>query len=80
MYHPLLDDLTKIKDADLDSKILDLSKKYHIAAKYGSNEICSQIVIILESLKDERSLRYKKNLKNTIKNDDNDLDSLINVE
>lgn len=30
MYHPLLTDIRKIKDSDLEEKVMDLSKKYGI--------------------------------------------------
>lgn len=80
MYHPLVEDLSKIKDNELDNKILDLNRKYFIAARSGQGNLCSQILTILESLKEEQSSRHKKMLQNTIKKDDNDLENLINVE
>ena len=80
MYHPLIEDLSKIKDNELDNKILDLNKKYFIAARAGQGNLCSQISIVLESLKEEQSTRHKKMLMNAIKKDDNDLENLINVD
>ena len=32
MYHPLVSDPRKFKDQELDDKIQELSKKYHLAA------------------------------------------------
>lgn len=80
MFHPLLDNPKSFKDVELESKILDLSKKYHIAARSGNGGLCSQILIILESLKEEQSNRQKSSLEERIKKQNKDLDDLINID
>lgn len=80
MYNPLLSDPSKIKDADLENKILDLRKKYHIAARMGHSQICEQIIMALNLYKEEQSRRHLESMQKIIKNQDKDLDDLINVD
>ena len=80
MYHPLLGNPADLKDAELDAKILDLSRKYHIAAGMGQGGPASQIVIALEMYKDEQYRRQMEASRNLGKKDNDDLGNLINVE
>jgi len=80
MFHPLVEDPKKLKDADLDKKILDLTKKYHIAARSGQGGICGQIAAILEMFKEEQHARYKRSLDTTAKKESQGLDDLINID
>lgn len=80
MYNPLLEDPSKIKDADLENKILDLQKKYHIAANLGHGSVCEHIVSILEVYKSERQKRHFEATQKLLKNQSKDLDDLINVD
>ena len=79
MYHPLLDNPANLKDAELENRILDLTKKYHIAARMGQGIVCEQIITILSSLKDEQSRRGQEMIKKTQSNQNKNLDDLINV-
>ena len=45
MYNPLLPDPSTLKDAELDQRINELSRKYHIAARTGMNQVIPQILI-----------------------------------
>lgn len=80
MFHPLLPDLSTLKDADVEAKIADLNKKYHIAARSGNGALCSQIIIALEEYKTELQKRLLNQSKVAMKNQNKDLDDLINVE
>jgi hypothetical protein len=80
MYNPLLPDLSTLKDAEVESKIAELSRKYHIAARTGMNEVLPQILVSLEAYKHELTKRSAQALKNSIKNSNNNLDDLINIE
>lgn len=80
MYHPLVDDPRKIKDQDLENKIQELSKKYHIAARMGQGGICNQILTTLEMYKSELQRRQMENMQSLVKKQNKDLDDLINVE
>lgn len=80
MYHPLLDDPTLLKDQDLELKILDLSKKYHIAARMGQGSACQQIIIALNMYREEQSRRQYELIQRTIAKQNKGLGDLINVE
>lgn len=80
MFHPLLENPAKLKDAELESKILDLSRKYHIASRMGQGGICQQIIFALEAFKTEQYQRQISATRSAIKKQDTDLDDLINVE
>ena len=79
MYNPLLSDPSKLKDADLDGKILDLTKKYHIAARMGHGAVCDQIISALNMYKEEQYRRQVEATQKLAKRQDKDLDDLINV-
>jgi hypothetical protein len=49
MFNPLLEDPSKIKDQDLEKKILDLTQKYHIALRLGQGGLAQQVVLTLET-------------------------------
>jgi hypothetical protein len=57
MFHPLLEDLTKLKDQDLENKIADLNKKYHAALRFGQGSAAHQITLILDSIQAEKQRR-----------------------
>ena len=80
MYHPILGDIKKMKDADLEDKILDLSKKYGIAMRLGQGSAGQQIVMILDAYKTELSERQRKSLETALTKKNKDLDNLINVD
>jgi len=79
MYHPLLENPDKLKDQELETKILDLTRKYHIAATMGQGGLCNQIQCALDMYKDEFSKRTQRSLNTTIKKQDKGFDDLINV-
>lgn len=80
MFNPLIDNLSKLKDDDIESKIQELTKKYYLAARSGQGIICGQIVTILDMLNDELKTRYRKRLEDIQKNGDKNLDDLINID
>lgn len=76
MFNPLLENPASIKDSELEAKILDLSKKYSIAARMGQGLVCQQIQVIIESYKAEQEKRRLSSLKTNNK----DFEELINIE
>jgi hypothetical protein len=80
MYHPLLDDPSKLKDQDLENKILDLSRKYHIAARMGQGGVAQQINVALDAYKSEQHRRQMENSQTMLKKQNKGLDDLINVD
>lgn len=80
MFHPLLGDARELKDLELENKILELSKKYHIAARMGQGGVANQIAIALDMYKSEQYRRQIETVNNLINKEDKDLDDLINVD
>ena len=74
-----MEDPTKLKDADLDSKITDLTKKYYIAARMGHGAVCNQIAMALDMFREEQYRRQVEATQKLAKKQDKDLDDLINV-
>ena len=74
--HPLINDLSNIKDSELDTKINDLTRKYFTTSNF---ELRQQIIMVLESYKEELSNRKRIEYENMMKSRDKGLDKLINV-
>ena len=80
MFHPLLGDVSDLKDLELENKILELSKKYHIAARMGQGGVANQIAMALDMYKSEQYNRQAEAMTKLVSKEDKDLDDLINVE
>lgn len=76
MIHPLAGDLSALKDAELENKIQELSKKYF---QTTSPEIKYQITLFLDIYRAELQQRQAKTWKEQYQKRDIDLDSLINI-
>lgn len=79
MFHPLLNDLTQLKDADLENRTSDLNRKYNIALRSGNGALAQQVAMVLEALRDESSRRQAEATKKLLQKQNKDLDDLINV-
>jgi hypothetical protein len=77
MIHPLQEDLSHLKDSEIETKIQDLTKKYHTAYKLGKIDILTQISNFITIYKNELSNRAMKRKPEDL---DRDLDQLINVD
>jgi hypothetical protein len=81
MFNPLLEDPRRLKDKDLEDKILDLTQKYHIAMRLGQGGLAQQIVLSLETYKMEQQRRQHEMVKEIQeKQKKQGLDDLINVD
>jgi hypothetical protein len=76
MFHPLETDLSVLKDNEVEQKLVELNKKYYAAARMGSQDLLTQLSTFITIYRNELSNRYARKLK---QNDD-DLDQLINVD
>lgn len=74
--HPLLADLSTVKDAELETKIQELTKKYFMTY---NNDLRMQLSVILEDYKEELAKRRAKVWRDQYENRDKGLDKLINV-
>ena len=76
MMHPLVNDLSSLKDNELESKILDLSKKYWISQ---NSDVQNQIILILNQYNEELRTRRHKLLQQQMENRNQELDKLIKI-
>ena len=76
MFHPLEDDLSALNEQDLEEKIKDLSSKYLTAQRLGKNDLLTQLQTFITIYRQELKLRYIQRKSQ----DDDDLNSLINVD
>ena len=74
--HPLVEELSRLKDSELESKINDLTRKYFMVHNPG---VQAQLVAVLDSYKEELNLRRQREYENMVNNRDKGLDKLINV-
>ena len=74
--HPLVGDLSILKDSELESKISELSRKYFST---GNMELRSQIAMMLESYREEMAKRQAAAYEKLMQSRNKDLDKLINV-
>lgn len=77
MIHPLQEDLSNLKESELENKIQDLTKKYFTAYKLGNPQLLTQISTFITIYKEELNKRYYEKSKKEL---DGDLDQLINVD
>lgn len=78
MFNPLLQDLSLLKNEDIDNKINELMRKYSIAARSGQGMVCEQISVIIDAYRSEQQMRYVKTTKQ-FANQNKNLDDYINV-
>ncbi len=76
MFHPLEEDLSKLKDNEVEEKLQELSRKYFLAQRLGKPELLTQIGTFVTIYKQEMSKRL---LSKSQLPYDTDLDQLINV-
>lgn len=74
--HPLVEDLSSFKDAELENKIQDLSRKYFMTHNIG---VQMQIASVLEQYKEELSNRRRREMEKMMSSRDKGLDKLINI-
>ena len=79
MYHPLLQNLSEIKDGELEEKINELGRKYGIAARTGMNDVLPQLSAVIDAYRTELQRRQQEALKAIQKNQNKDLGNLIKV-
>lgn len=79
MFNPLLQDLSNLKDSEVDNKVHELTKKYWIAVRSGNGGLGQQILVVLESYKDEMRKRQAASQRALMEKQNKDLDDLIKV-
>jgi hypothetical protein len=79
MFNPLIQDLSALKNEDLENKITELMQKYFIAARSGMGGVCNQINVLLEAYKDEQRRRHAQATQK-LNSQHKNLDDYINVD
>jgi len=77
MFHPLEGDLSELKDAEVEQRLLELNKKYFAAYRLGKPELLTQLATFVTIYKEELRKRQLAKMKDNL---DGDLDQLINVD
>jgi hypothetical protein len=74
--HPLVEDLSSLKDNEIESKILDLSKKYWMSR---NPDLQFQIKLLLDQYNEELRVRRSKLFQQQNETRHQDLDKLIKI-
>ena len=77
MFHPLEEDLSLLKDSEVELKLQELTRKYFLASRMGKNEMLTQLSTFVTIYKEELSKRLVAKTQGTY---DTDLNQLINVD
>lgn len=76
LMHPLLTDLSTLKDQEISNRISDLTKKYFMTR---NADVQRQMAQVIDDLRYELSERNRKQWELQAQNGDKSLDKLINV-
>jgi flagellin-specific chaperone FliS len=76
IMHPLVSNLSQLKETELENKLQELSRRYF---QVSNPAVQQQIVMIMEDYKQELAVRRQKMWQEQYQKRDTDLDSLINV-
>jgi hypothetical protein len=76
MMHPLAEDFSKLKDAEIESRIQDLNSKYW---QTTNSSIQRQLTMFLDMYRAEIQDRRAKQWNQMYQKRNKDLDNLINV-
>ena len=74
--HPLVEKLSHLKDGEIDQKINELTRKYFTSV---NPNVQQQIVMILETYKEEQGRRQRAAYEKMMQSRDKGLDKLINI-
>jgi hypothetical protein len=79
-FHPLEDNLSSLKDSEVEQKLQELTKKYFQAQRMGNYQLLTQLSTFVNISRDEMTMRYAKSSSANQSSYDGDLDQLINVD
>jgi len=74
--HPLVNELSHLKDTELEEKINELTRKYFMIANPG---VQAQLVAVLDTYKEELDKRRRLEYDKMMNTRDKNLDKLINI-
>lgn len=76
MFNHLVSNLSALSDAEIEEKILELSRKYFISK---NPDLKLQISVVLDMFKEEARTRRAVQYQKTNGQDNSGLDNLINI-
>lgn len=78
MEHPLIGDISELKQDELGQRLSELQKKLAIAQKTGNGHLCNQLRMAIETFNNA----YQRRLQESTKQDPNapNFDSMINIQ
>lgn len=74
--HPLVNDLSSLKTAELETRVNELTRKYFATHNF---DLQQQVVMVLETYKEELARRQREEYEKMMKSRNKDLDKLIKV-
>lgn len=75
-FNPLVDDFSKLTDPELESKVIELGRKYFMSR---NPQVQMQIAALLDMYKEELRARRARAQLQSLQNGNSDLDNLINI-
>lgn len=79
MFNPLLENLSSIKDPDLETMYSDLNKKYTTCLKLNNSALAHQVVVAITMVREELQQRQQAATKKLMDKQNKDIDGLINI-
>ena len=81
MIHPLQQNLSNLKDNEIEEKLNELTKKMVVAQRIGNQELLTQVQTFVTIYREEMSNRYRRTMMNSSQElEKGDLDQLVNVD
>jgi hypothetical protein len=74
--HPLIGDLSNLKDNEVETRLSELTRKYFATNNF---ELREQLVMVLNTYKEEMAKRQQRAYEKMMSNRNKDLDKLIKV-
>lgn len=70
--HPLINDLSKISDEELNKKFSDLSKRFNQAYRFGPQQVIPQLQMLMQDYQEEIKRRQAKAMQEMMEKMDKD--------
>jgi hypothetical protein len=70
--HPLINDLSKISDEELNKKFSDLSKRFNQAYRFGPKQVIPQLQMLMQDYQEEIKRRQAKAMQEMMEKMDKD--------
>lgn len=79
MFNPLLENLSSLKDTELESMYSDLNKKYSTSLKLNNSALAHQVTVAITMVREELQKRQQEATRKLMEKQNKDIDGLINI-